>query len=344
MPVDVVDAVPRRMTSEQRSGSDLIGTALKPLKVAKHYATGDELRRLRMRRDELRKFIRRSTPIVVREDRGINYVLDLRDDSEVTHWIWFYGRYEEPLLARAAAALAADGRGARPLEGKTFLDVGANIGTASLNALVRQGADRAVLFEPHPSNLRLLRMNLAANDLVDRGSVQALAVSNAAGEVTFEESEDNIGDHRVRDEATAAAEGQLGEEHRTTITVQAVTLDQGLADAGVDLKKVGLVWVDVQGHETHVLDGATKLLETGAPWCVEFWPYGLDRAGTLTRFLETSKQHFSHAWDLGLPEAYDLDVPTPPGRRIEMDELDALAASIPDADQSTNLLLVPATT
>ncbi len=329
------------MTSDARPGADLLGTALRPLKVAKHYVGSDELTRLRIRRDELRKFIRRSTPVVVREDRGINYVIDLRDESEVTIWIWFYGRYEEPLLARAAACLTADGLGDRPLEGKTFLDVGANIGTASLCALVRQGAARSVLFEPHPSNLRLLRMNLAANDLTDRGIVQATAVSDKPGEVTFEESTDNIGDHRVRDEASEAGEGTLGEEHRTTITVPAITLDEGVKSAGIDLSDVGLVWVDVQGHETHVLDGATELLKAGAPWCVEFWPYGLDRAGALTRFIETAREHFSHAWDLGLPEAYDLDIPTPAGRRIELSELEAVAAKIPDAEQSTNLLLVP---
>lgn len=323
-------------------GSDLLGAALRPLKVAKHYATGDELRRQRIRRDELRKFIRRTTPIVVREDRGINYVLDLRDESEVTHWIWFYGRYEEPLLARAAACLTADGRGERPLEGKAFLDVGANIGTASLCALIRQGASNSMLFEPHPSNLRMLRMNLAANDLTDRGRVCAVAVSSSEGEVTFEESEDNIGDHRVRDAASdAIAAGALGEEHRTTITVKSTTLDAALKAAGQDPADVGLVWVDVQGHETQVLDGASGLLKAGAPWCVEFWPYGLDRAGTLTRFLDTAREHFSHAWDLGTPEGHELTVPSPAGRRLELSELDALAASIPNAEQSTNLLLVP---
>ncbi|MEH3053610.1 MAG: FkbM family methyltransferase [Patulibacter minatonensis] len=316
--------------------------ALRPLRVARNYAGADERKRLRIRRDELRKVIRRSTPIVVREDRGINYVVDLRDESEVTHWIWFYGRYEEPLLAAAAAALTADGFGARPLEGKVFLDVGANIGTASLCALVRQGAERSLLFEPHPSNLRLLRMNLAANDLLDRGVVRAAAVSAEPGRLTFEESEDNIGDHRVR-AGEEALEGTLGEQHRTTITVDATTLDGALAESGIPLVDVGLVWVDVQGHETQVLDGATNLLGAGVPWCVEFWPYGLERQGTLARFLETARARFSHAWDLGTPGGWELEVPSPPGRRLELSELEALAASIPNAEQSTNLLLVPAT-
>jgi FkbM family methyltransferase len=318
-----------------------VKAALRPLRVAKNYAGGDELKRIRIRRDELRKVIRRSAPIVVREDRGINYVVDLRDESEVTHWIWFYGRYEEPLLARAAACLTADGRGERPLAGKVFLDVGANIGTASLCALVRQDAARSMLFEPHPRNLRLMRMNLAANDLTDRGLIRAAAVSSEPGQLTFEESEDNIGDHRVRTEEEVAA-GVLGEEHRTTITVEATTLDGALADAGIPLTDVGLVWVDVQGHETQVLDGAANLLKAGVPWCVEFWPYGLERQGTLERFLETAKERFSHVWDLGTPHALELDVPSPAGRRLSLDELPALAASIPNAEQSTNLLLVPA--
>jgi FkbM family methyltransferase len=339
-----VPAPRRRMTPPDADAPGVTGAvkaALRPLRVAKNYAGADERKRLRIRRDELRKLIRRSTPIVVREDRGINYVVDLRDESEVTHWIWFYGRYEEPLLARAAACLSADGRGERPLEGTVFLDVGANIGTASLCALVRQGAARSVLFEPHPSNLRLLRMNLAANDLTDRGLVRAAAVSGEPGELTFEESDDNIGDHRVRTAEDVAA-GALGEEHRSTITVEATTLDATLADAGIPLTDVGLVWVDVQGHETQVLDGAAGLLRAGVPWCVEFWPYGLERQGTLDRFLDTVKQHFSHAWDLGLPEGWDLSIPAPPGRRVALDELAALAASIPNAEQSTNLLFVPA--
>lgn len=328
------------MTFKAPDGGAL-GAALHPLRLAKNYATADELKKLRIRRDQLRRAIRRTgTRIVVREDRGINYVIDLADESEVTHWIWFYGRYEEPLLARAAACLAADEFGARPLEGKTFLDVGANIGTASLCALVRQGAAGSVLFEPHPSNLRMLRMNLAANDLTARGRVCAVAVSDEAGEVTFEESEDNIGDHRVRDSASVAS-GALGEEHRSTITVPATTLDAGIAAAGVEPSQVGLVWVDVQGHETQVLDGAASLLEAGVPWCVEFWPYGLDRAGTLDRFIATVEASFDHAWDLGTPEGWDLSIPSPPGKRIELSEIATIAKAIPGAEQSTNLLFVP---
>ncbi len=74
-------------------------------------------------------------------------------------------------------------------------------------------------------------MNLAANDLTDRGIVRAAAASPASRASSPSRSrKDNIGDHRVRTAEDVAA-GALGEEHRTTITVEATTLDGSLADA-----------------------------------------------------------------------------------------------------------------
>jgi FkbM family methyltransferase len=318
---------------------NLVRRALEPARYAKVYAQADDLKRLRIRRESLRKLIRPHAPIVVREDRGINYVIDLRDESEVTQWIWFYGRYEDPLLARATACLTVDGMGTRPLEGKTFLDVGANIGTATLCAFVRQGAARALMIEPHPANLRLLRMNLAANDLTDAATVRPAAVSNTPGEVVFEESTDNIGDHRIR--TGDHEDGELDEQFRTTIRVPATTLDLALADAKIKPEDVGLTWVDVQGHELQVIEGASKLLAAGVPWCIEFWPYGLERAGTLPRFVELLQEHFSHAWDLGTPPGHELVTPAAAGVRLELSDLHDLAAELPTADLSTNLLLVP---
>jgi len=83
------------------------------------------------------------------------------------------------------------------------------------------------------------------------------------------------------------------------------------------------------------------LLAAGVPWCIEFWPYGLERAGTLSRFVQLLQKHFSHAWDLGTPPGYELITPAAAGTRVELSDLNALAAQLPTADLSTNLLLVP---
>ncbi len=55
-------------------------------------------------------------------------------------------------------------------EGRTFVDVGANIGTATVVAL-GEGFARAVALVPEPGTAALLRQNVALNDLVDRVDV-----------------------------------------------------------------------------------------------------------------------------------------------------------------------------
>src|SRR5215204_2368895 len=51
--------------------------------------------------------------------------------------------------------------------GGCFLDIGANIGTATVTAFRQAGFAGAICFEPLPENHRLLRENLAANGLAD---------------------------------------------------------------------------------------------------------------------------------------------------------------------------------
>lgn len=48
-------------------------------------------------------------------------------------------------------------------------------------------------------------------------------------------------------------------------------------DSIIPADGVGLVWIDTQGHEGHVLSGASQLLASQAPIVLEFWPYGLDQ-------------------------------------------------------------------
>ena len=52
--------------------------------------------------------------------------------------------------------------------GRSFVDVGANIGTTTIPALLSHGFETAVAIEPEPENVRVLRMNVLLNDLEDR--------------------------------------------------------------------------------------------------------------------------------------------------------------------------------
>ena len=93
----------------------------------------------------------------------------------------------------ATVKLLADRPGIRPLSGGIFVDVGANIGTTTIQALDRFGAERVVAIEPSPRCLPYLYSNLAANKLSDRCTVMEVAMSDTPGEVAFRAGENNSG-------------------------------------------------------------------------------------------------------------------------------------------------------
>ncbi len=61
-----------------------------------------------------------------------------------------------------------------------------------------------------------------------------------------------------------------GDELARAETVSCVTIDQLLAEGIVDGDRLGLVWIDVEGHELAVLAGARSL--TDVPIVIEYQP------------------------------------------------------------------------
>lgn len=153
------------------------------------------------------------------------------------------------------------------LEGRGFLDAGANIGSATCLALTRYDAGEAWVFEPAPENVTLLRQNVLANGLDHRVHVHTVALSDHEGAVAFELSDKSCGDHRVRVDH-ASNDGPpalLGETQRRTVEVHARRLDSLVDESAIDLGSLGLAWIDVQGHEGHVFEGAAGLLASDVP-------------------------------------------------------------------------------
>jgi len=177
------------------------------------------------------------------------------------------------------------------------LEAGANIGTGTLTFITALGAQRVHAFEPAPDNMRLLRQTVAANGLEDRVVTSQVALSNALGSVAFELSPQAWGDHRVRVEGQRGAD-EFGESLREVIEIPAVTIDSLVADGTIDLGKIQVAWIDIQGHEGALLEGARALLETDIPVVVEFWPYGLKRANGLDKFLALVQDHYSHVLNM----------------------------------------------
>jgi FkbM family methyltransferase len=182
-----------------------------------------------------------------------------------------------------------------------LIDIGANVGTVCIQ-LLREGAfERALAFEPDPVNFTYLQRNIEQNDLAPRLRAFDLALSSAPGEMVLERSGDNYGDHRLRT-GSQPSENRFHEESRELTRVRLETLDHVLTAEAIDPAEIGLVWMDTQGHETHVLKGSQELLAHGPPVVTEFWPYGLRRSGVSeAEFVAVVQRSFTHFYDLRDP-------------------------------------------
>ena len=154
--------------------------------------------------------------------------------------------------------------------GDTALDLGAHIGyyTLLLARLVGPGG-RVAALEPDPDNFALLRHNVALNGHA-HVDVFPVAASNTPGRAALYRSAHNAGDHRLYPSAE--------EQDRLAVEVEAVPVDHLFRQraSGIDFAKI-----DVQGFEGAALEGMTALLGRSprVTMLVEFWPFGLARAG-----------------------------------------------------------------
>jgi FkbM family methyltransferase len=174
---------------------------------------------------------------------------------------------------------------------QTFIDVGANIGTTTVTALRRHGFGSGLAIEPEPRNLLVLRLNVVVNDLSERVRTVGCAIADSDGEAPLVVYGGSSGKHRVG----SARAGQA------TVLVAQRTLDGVIAAEGLDPASVGLVWIDTQGHEGHVLAGARELLLRGAPLVAEVAPKNLRMSGGLPRMAAALCEHYTHFIDLRTP-------------------------------------------
>jgi FkbM family methyltransferase len=218
---------------------------------------------------------------------------------------------------------------------RLVVEIGANIGSTTVPALKRYGFERVVAIEPLPANVTALRLNLYVNDVAERATVLPVALSEADGEMELQVAETNSGDNRLVNTRDAAAPGSYGEDRRDTVTVEVRSWDSLVAEGAFDVADVGLVWIDVQGHEGQVLAGASTLTEAPDPVVIEFWPYGLRRAGGLELLQRVVADRYETIVDL---HSHDPGVPPEVLRADQLDKVTARLHGI----ANTDLVLLPA--
>lgn len=131
------------------------------------------------------------------------------------------------------------GRATLP-EPRTVVDVGANVGMASLYFAARFPDARIHAIEPCPNTFERLKQNTAAFPNI---TAHNLAISSANGEATFYVNAAHFGSS-LRSRNTAA---------ESEVQVKTMTMNAFLDQVGLD--KVGLLKFDIEGNEAEMMRG-----------------------------------------------------------------------------------------
>lgn len=136
-----------------------------------------------------------------------------------------------------------------------FLDIGANIGVYSL-ALTNHFAEQYA-FEASPITHRLLEANVMLAKALNTRCVN-MAVSDKTGDsLIYVPENGNLG------WATLSADHH--DIPVSSIEIKCDTLDNLARELAIDVSRVRLIKIDVEGHEFNVIKGAEQLLRQAKP-------------------------------------------------------------------------------
>ncbi len=155
-------------------------------------------------------------------------------------------------------------------KGDVFLDIGANIGYYTVIASTIVGEKgKVIAYEPDEKNFELLAENVELNRLTNVHAFPA-ALSDCSGSGYIYLCENNKGDHRIYDTG----------ESRKKLEIKLINADEHVPQI---TNRIDFIKIDTQGSETRIINGLKKLIEQNAnhlSLIVEFWPYGLAKAGS----------------------------------------------------------------
>jgi FkbM family methyltransferase len=180
----------------------------------------------------------------------------------------------------------------------TILDLGANIGLSAIYFARCYPESRIACVEPVPENLKLLIRNLRENAV--EADVIAAAIDAKNGVVAMEYGAADYG-HKI---AAAATSGSL--------EVASVSVPSIMHRLGWD--RIGLVKIDIEGHESVLLSQACEWLADVDALCVEYHHhFAEEELGRLARqfgFLPPSRLP-GEIWFLTRPDDVAAQKPVP---------------------------------
>jgi FkbM family methyltransferase len=146
-------------------------------------------------------------------------------------------------------------------DAKSIVDLGANIGLASLYMMRQYPGARLLAVEPDPSNFKLLLQNLEASQFCDRSRAIQAAVWSDSGplEIHQPESAGHVNQYRVKPvESTGEKCG----------AIPGMTIQKIFEMSGFD--SIDILKVDVEGAEVELFKGNTDWLKRVRWLAIEF--------------------------------------------------------------------------
>jgi FkbM family methyltransferase len=221
-------------------------------------------------------------------------------DTVVGKHLFVNRAYERPWIERAPLWLRQ--LGLQSPERDVMVDAGAHIGMVAC-AMVKHGYfRRAIAVEPEPENFYLLHTNVQQNDLASAIQIRRTALSNRTGSMRFARCPGNSsGCHAIANGEGNPREGEAGyplgaEPFPTTVNFPVTTLDRLLQEDFPSMSaRIGLVWMDVEGHESQLLRGAQIIRDRAIPVVAELNPRATESAGvSKATLLDVWREYFGH--------------------------------------------------
>jgi FkbM family methyltransferase len=138
---------------------------------------------------------------------------------------------------------------------KTFVDIGAHIGTYSW--ILGTQSKKVYAFEPTKSIYNILCANIALHNLSSKTEAHQVALSSQRKKMTFFENSEDGGTNGL----------MACNDYIDKYEIEVKTLDD------YNIENIGIIKIDVEGHELEVLRGATQTLRNNGypPLLFECW-------------------------------------------------------------------------
>jgi FkbM family methyltransferase len=140
------------------------------------------------------------------------------------------------------------------LKPKVFIDVGAHIGYYTM-LVHKLGAEKIIAIEPDPRVFRILNRSIEANKLDN-----IITINRAA----YDKSNVKLELHlSTKSGLSSIFSSHLTKTRCGTITINTITLDEVYRSLNLD--KIDVVKIDVEGAESYVLSGANDIINGFRP-------------------------------------------------------------------------------